>query len=159
MDQLWSTSSTPHVESYEDAFGDEQFEEMQPMPPPSLTARGTTAASHHKIDFHIGDFPSRRSKTAETSEDAAAPFDDDRMRAVIGSDARRVQWAVSYNGCGMQPAAAHAGSYGTTPLAQTCTPWRPTRLGSAIGGPRYTTGGLNAIGRPRCTVFFPDSNG
>mmetsp|Transcript_16221 Transcript_16221/g.38879 ORF Transcript_16221/g.38879 Transcript_16221/m.38879 type:complete len:234 (+) Transcript_16221:1698-2399(+) len=46
-----------------------------------------------------------------------------------------------------------------TPTDQNCTAVVPPRLRQAINSPRYTTGGLNEIGRPCCVAFFQFKSG
>lgn len=112
MDSLWTIDATGAPEreksSFVNAAGEDEEEEMQPMPPPSLRQAGMSSASLHRLERDTGDGHVRPRKNAEAMEPPL--FEDDRVRAAFAFNedaSSRVNSLVKKNRSGTQSAADH----------------------------------------------------
>lgn len=107
MDDLWSMKDTieREVATYEDAFGEVHQEELQPIPPPSMTEKGSSCVSR-RMQQHCG--LDRPQKNAEAV--VADYFDTDRFSTTTGfrdKSQMRAASQVDTNREGVQSAAIH----------------------------------------------------
>ena len=79
LEELWKpfqSSDSALVDTYTDAMGVEQSEEMAPFPPPSMTERGNSTINSHRLDIHTGQFK----RPSKNGESIVAEFDRDMER-------------------------------------------------------------------------------